>query len=152
MKAPRRATPGDAAALRDLVLAAYTPWVAIIGRQPGPMTDDYTARIAAGEAWVVDGAGGLLGAIILEDTPDGLLIDNVAVAPEAQGIGLGRTLMALAEAEARRRGHARLWLYTHEKMTSNVILYNRLGYVETHRAEQSGFARVFMAKALDAPE
>jgi GNAT superfamily N-acetyltransferase len=74
------------------------------------------------------------------------------VAPEAQGIGLGRTLMALAEAEARRRGHARLWLYTHEKMTSNVILYNRLGYVETHRAEQSGFARVFMAKALDAPE
>jgi hypothetical protein len=76
VKAPRRATPGDAAALRDLVLAAYTPWVAIIGRQPGPMTDDYTARIAAGEAWVVDGAGGLLGAIILEDTPDGLLIDK----------------------------------------------------------------------------
>lgn len=146
--APRLANPEEAAALRDLVRGAYAAWVPLVGREPGPMGDDYAARIAAGQAWLVERGGVLLGALVIEDTAEGLLIDNVAVAPEAQGTGLGRALMAFAEAEAARRGHRRLWLYTHEKMTSNIVLYERLGFVETHRAEQSGFARVFMAKAL----
>lgn len=148
MTAPRLARPDEAAALRDLVRTAYAPWVPVIGREPGPMGDDYAARIAAGQAWVVEGEGALLGALIIEDTPDGLLVDNVAVARAAQGTGLGRALMAFAEAEAARRGHLQAWLYTHEKMTTNIALYERLGFVETHRAEQSGFARVFMAKAI----
>ncbi len=87
-------------------------------------------------------------ALIIEDTPTGLLVDNVAVAKAAQGTGLGRALMAFAEAEAARRGHRRVWLYTHEKMVTNIALYERLGFVETHRAEQAGFARVFMAKVI----
>jgi ribosomal protein S18 acetylase RimI-like enzyme len=148
VSAPRRARPDEAAALRDLIRGAYAAWVPMIGREPGPMADDYAARIAAGEAWVVETDGRLLGAIVIEDAPDGLAVDNVAVSPQAQGMGLGRTLMAFAEAEARRRGHPRLSLYTHEKMVRNVALYERLGFVETHRAEQSGFARVFMAKTL----
>lgn len=148
MTTPRPARAEDEAALRDLVRAAYAPWVAVIGREPGPMADDYAARIAAGQAWVVDGAGGLRGAIILEDAADALLVDNVAVAAEAQGSGLGRALMAFAEAEARRRGHPRLRLYTHEKMARNIALYERLGFVQTHRAEQAGFARVFMTREI----
>ncbi|GGJ10695.1 GNAT family N-acetyltransferase [Neoroseomonas lacus] len=150
MNAPRLARPEEAAALRDLVRAAYAPWVPLVGREPGPMGDDYAARIATGQAWVVEQDGVLLGALIIEDTTTGLLVDNVAVARDAQGTGLGRALMAFAEAEAARRGHRRVWLYTHEKMTTNIALYERLGFVETHRAEQSGFARVFMAKALIA--
>ncbi|HWT10716.1 MAG TPA: GNAT family N-acetyltransferase [Roseomonas sp.] len=145
---PRRAGTGEAGALRDLVRAAYARWVPEIGREPAPMTDDYAARIAAGQAWVIEDAGRLVGALVIEDTPTGLLIDNVAAAPEAQGTGLGRALMAFAEAEAQRRGHRRMWLYTHEKMVRNIALYERLGFVETHRAEQAGFARVFMAKAV----
>ena len=143
---PRRARPDEATALRDLVRASYAPWVTVIGREPAPMKDDFAARIAAGQAWVVEQDGALRGALVIEDTPTGLLIDNVAVAPEAQGTGLGRALMDFAVAEAARRGHGRVWLYTHEKMARNIALYGRLGFVETHRAEQSGFARVFMAK------
>ena len=145
---PRRARPEEAAALRDLVRTSYAAWVPVIGREPAPMNDDYAARIVAGQAWVVAAEGRLLGAIVLEVTPTGLLVDNVAVAPECQGTGLGRALMAFAEAEAQRRGLRRIWLYTHEKMTRNIALYERLGFVETHRAEQNGFARVFMAKAV----
>lgn len=148
MTAPRLARPDEAAALRDLVRAAYAAWVPLIGREPGPMGDDYAARIAAGQAWMVGRDGVLLGALVIEDTAEGLLVDNVAVATAAQGTGLGRALMAFAEAEAARRGHRRVWLYTHEKMATNIVLYERLGFVETHRAKQSGFARVFMAKAV----
>ncbi|MEO3470916.1 GNAT family N-acetyltransferase [Roseomonas sp. CAU 1739] len=146
--APRRARPDEAAALRDLVRASYAAWVPAIGREPAPMNDDFAARIAADQAWVVDRDGALLGALVIEDTPTGLLVDNVAVSPAAQGTGLGRALMDFAEAEAARRGHRRVWLYTHEKMVRNIALYERLGFAETHRAEQSGFARVFMAKDL----
>jgi GNAT superfamily N-acetyltransferase len=145
---PRRARPGEAAALRDLVRAAYAEWVPLIGREPGPMTDDYAARIAAGEAWVVEADGGLAAAIVLEDGDGALLLDNIAIAPSARGRGLFRDLMGFAEAEARRRGHPCIRLYTHERMARNVALYLAQGYVETHRAEQDGFARVFMEKPL----
>ncbi len=145
---PRRARPDEAAALRDLVRDAYAEWVPVIGREPGPMTDDYAARIAAGEAWVVEADGGLAAALILEDADGALLLDNIAIAPSARGRGLFRHLMAFAEAVARRRGHPCIRLYTHELMARNVTLYAALGYVETHRAEQDGFARVFMEKPL----
>lgn len=140
----RPARPDEAEALRDLVRAAYAHYVPRLGREPMPMTDDYAARIAAGQAWVLERDG----ALVLEDTPEGLLLDNIAVAEAARGAGLGRQLMAFAEAEARRRGHARIWLYTHVLMTENIALYAHLGYRETHREVQAGFSRVFMEKRL----
>nr|WP_248291098.1 GNAT family N-acetyltransferase [Neoroseomonas marina] len=134
--------------MRDLVRAAYAEWVPLIGREPGPMTDDYVARIAAGEAWVMEAEGTLAAAIILEDSDGALLLDNIAIAPSTRGRGLFRHLMDFAEAEARRRGHPCIRLYTHERMARNVALYLALGYVETRRAEQDGFPRVFMEKPL----
>jgi GNAT superfamily N-acetyltransferase len=147
----RPARPEEAGALRDLVRAAYARWVPLIGREPAPMTDDYAARIAAGQAFVLEAAedGALLGAAVLEeDGPDALLLDNVALAPAAQGRGLGLVLMGFAEAEARRRGRAVLRLYTNAAMEANIRLYARLGYGETHRAQEGAFRRVFMEKRL----
>jgi hypothetical protein len=33
-------------------------------------------------------------------------------------------------------------------MTENLALYSRLGFVETHRAEEIGLNRVYMTKTL----
>jgi GNAT superfamily N-acetyltransferase len=144
----RLAREGEAETLRSLVRAAYAHYVPRLGREPAPMTDDYAARIAANQAWLLELEGQPIGALVLEDTEEGLLIDNIAIAAEARGTGQGRRLMAFAEEEARRRGHARCWLYTNEKMVENIALYTRLGYRETHRAEQHGHRRVFMEKPL----
>ncbi len=144
----RPALPKEAAALTALVEAAYGHYVARIGRRPGPMEDDYAARIAAGQAWVAEGDAGPVGLLVLEDQPDALLLDNVAVAPEAQGRGIGRALIAFAEAEARRRGHRQIRLYTHVLMTENIALYTRLGFAETGRVSEKGFQRVYMEKPL----
>ncbi len=144
----RPAQAGEADLLRALVRAAYAHYVPRLGREPAPMTDDYAARIAAGQAWLLDADGMPIGALVLEDTPEGLLIDNIAVAEAARGTGQGRRLLGFAEDEARRRGHARIWLYTNEKMVENIALYTRLGYRETHRAEEHGHRRVFMEKPL----
>lgn len=144
----RPAHEGEAAAVRDVVHAAYAHYVTRIGKPPGPMLDDYAARIANGQVWVLEDASGIPGVLVLDAQADALLLDNVAVRPECQGAGHGRALMAFAEAEARHRGFAQIRLYTHVLMTENQALYRRLGYVETGRATEKGFDRVYMAKAL----
>lgn len=144
----RRAVPDDLPRIREIVDAAYSPYVARMGTRPGPMLDDYAARIRDGEASVLVAQGGVAGVLVLVLEPDALLLDNVAVAPEAHGRGYGRRLVAVAEAEAVRRGRRTLRLYTHETMVENVALYARLGFVETGRGVQNGFRRIFMEKTL----
>lgn len=146
MSTPRLAQPDEALALRDLVRAAYAKYIPRLGREPAPMLDDYAARIAAGEAWVLEQDGALVGALVLEDEPDALMLYNIAVAPTAQGQGVGRRLIAFTEAEARRRGYALLRLYTNELMVENVAMYPRLGFTETHRGSEAGHRRVYFEK------
>ncbi|WP_127091214.1 GNAT family N-acetyltransferase [Aquabacter cavernae] len=150
MDAPalRLATPADLAAVEALVRAAYAPYIPRIGRPPGPMGDDYAALIAAGQVHVAERAGQVDGVLVLLPEADGLLLDNVAVAPRAQGQGLGRVLLAFAEETARAAGHAAIRLYTNAAMAENIALYARLGYAETHRADEAGFRRVYMSKRL----
>jgi ribosomal protein S18 acetylase RimI-like enzyme len=80
------------------------------------------------------------------------LIENVAVDPESQHRGIGRALLAFAEAHAASVGVAELRLYTNEAMHDNLRLYPRLGYVETGRGRGAGFNRVYFRKRLDHPE
>ena len=144
----RIANADDAAALHAIVDAAYRSYIPRIGQSPGPMLDDYAKRIADRQVWVLEGAGGIIGILVLEDTPDGLLLDNIAVAPNQQGKGHGRTLLEFAEAEAMRRGWNEIRLYTNALMTENIALYRRIGYVETSRVTEKGFDRVYMVKRL----
>jgi GNAT superfamily N-acetyltransferase len=144
----RPARPEDTEAVRQLVEDAYGHYVARMGKPPGPMLDDHARRIADGQAWVLEEGDRLAGVLVLEDAPGGaLLLDNVAVAPSAQGKGHGRALVAFAEEEARRRGHGEVRLYTNVLMVENLALYGRLGFRETGRVSEKGYERVYMAKA-----
>lgn len=145
----RPAHPGEETAIRDLVRDAYALYVPRMGKEPGPMLDDYALRVADGTAFVLEIDGVIAGITVLLPFEGYLLLDNVAVAPAFQGRGVGRTLIDFAEAETARRGYAEIRLYTHETMVENIRLYQRLGWEETHRAEQAGYARVFMRKRLD---
>ena len=144
----RPATAHDVAPVQALIEAAYALYIPRIGAKPGPMLEDYAALIAQGRVEVFEEQGQVLGVLVLIAQADGLLLDNVAVSPAAQGRGLGRQLMAHAEARARQLGLEVVRLYTNEAMSENLGLYERLGYRETHRAEQAGFRRVFMEKRL----
>lgn len=144
----RRPTADEAPALAALVDEAYAPWVARVGRKPAPMLDDYAARIAASQAWVIGEPGALLGILILEDNPDGFLLENIATSTAARGQGIGRRLLEFAETQARAAGHASIILYTNALMTENIALYARIGYVETRRVVEKQFSRVYMAKIL----
>ena len=144
----RKAQPADAKAVRDVVLAAYQHYLPVIGRPPAPMLDDYEARIAAGETWVLEDAGGIAGVLVLEDGPDCFMLENIAVRPDRQGLGFGRMLLDFTEAEARRRAWESVTLYTNALMVRNIAIYTAHGYVETMRRSEKGFERVYMAKRL----
>lgn len=144
----RPATIDDISAIERIVRDAYSPYIQRIGATPGPMLDDYPARIAQGLVHVLLASGDVQALLVLIPEPDCLLLDNIAVSPGAQGKGYGRHLLRFAEDEARRRGLAAIRLYTQEKMTENIGIYRCHGYVETHRAEEIGLKRVFMKKAL----
>jgi GNAT superfamily N-acetyltransferase len=142
------ADPADAPAVAACVRAAYAHYVARIGREPAPMTADYAALIAAGEVWVIRAGAEIAGVLVLRPQPPALLVENVAVAPARQGKGLGRLLMAFADEHARAEGLGEVVLYTNERMTENLRFYPALGFTETGRAMQDGFARVFFRKAV----
>jgi ribosomal protein S18 acetylase RimI-like enzyme len=144
----RPAIPSDAAGVAACVCEAYVHYIERIGRQPGPMLEDYAKVISASAVHVAVDAGKVVGAIVLMETTEGFYVDNVAVRPAARGLGVGRALLELAEQQARLRGFARIHLATHELMVENRSLYTRIGYVEYDHREVDGFPRVFLRKAL----
>lgn len=146
----RPAVAQDAAAAGAIVDAAYIKYVPRIGMKPMPMLDDHAARILAGQAWVYESEGQVVGWLVLIEEADHLLLDNIAVLPDRAGQGIGRALLRFTEAEAARRGHAELRLYTNALMTENLAMYARAGWVETGRVTYQGRHRVNFSKLLPA--
>jgi GNAT superfamily N-acetyltransferase len=144
----RPATVADVSEVAQVVEQAYRHYISRMGRPPGPMLDDYSARVSEGVVWVIEEDTTIVGILVLLPKPDHLLLDNIAVAPARQGLGLGRRLLTFAEAEAMRRDYHEIRLYTHETMAENQRLYAAIGYEETGRGTEAGYERVFMRKRL----
>jgi len=130
----RPATAADVARLAEIARAAYARYVERLGgREPRPMSEDYAAVLAGKQVLVAERDGELAGLVVLAVDPEGFVVDNVAVDPQHEGTGIGRALLQAAEAEAARAGYDSIYLYTHERMTENIALYKRIGYVEYDR-------------------
>lgn len=142
---PRPAVPAEARALAAIARAAYAPYVATIGREPPPMRQNFAADIPRGRVWVAGAPDAFV--VAYADGTD-WHVENLAVAPAERGRGLGRALLAAAEAVGRARGHARVTLYTNAAMAPALALYPRLGYTEVARRTEQGLHRVFFAKEL----
>ena len=144
----RPAKPEDAAGIAACVCEAYVHYIERIGKQPGPMLEDYSEVIRQFQVHVAVAGGKIVGAIVLKITDEGFYVDNVAVRPILKGTGVGRLLLEVAEAEARRQAYGSIYLATHELMTENRALYSRVGYVEYDHRVVNGYRRVFFRKAL----
>ena len=144
----RAATAADVSVIGQIVEQAYRHYIPRVGKPPGPMLDDYAARVLEGVVWVIAEGSAVAGIIVLLPRPEYLLLDNIAVAPARQGSGLGRRLLAFAEAEAVRRGYREIRLYTHRTMTENQRLYAAIGYEVVGHGSEDGYERVFMRKQL----
>jgi len=142
----RRGDEADAAAIAALTREAYAKWAQLIGREPLPMTIDHAQAVKSHRFDLLFAETDL--AALIETVPrdDWLLIENVAVRPAFQRRGYGVRLLQLAEALAIDAGLRGTRLYTNQRFTANLTLYESLGYrVESEEALNGGVA-VHMAK------
>ena len=148
MVSVRLAVATDVPELESIAAAAYLPYVPRLGFVPPPATADYAGAVDRGEVWLASAAGRAVALIVLVAMPRYLLLENVAVIPSLHGYGIGTGLLTFAEAQARELGLAEIRLYTNVAMTENQALYQRRGYVETHRDAEGELRRVFFTKRL----
>jgi len=129
-----------------------------MGREPPPMLADFAAEVAAGRVVVIEIARAVGGYLISWPKMEAYFIDNIAVDPAHQGLGLGRQLMEYAVRETKRHNLSAIQLYTNATMTENLAMYARMGFVETHRVMETqfhietGFPRVYMCRMLPKGE
>ena len=147
-----KARIADAEAMLQCVRRAYRHYIDRIGKEPGPMLDDYRARAQQDETYVIRHDSRVTGVLVMVPGDSGILLDNVAVDPDWSGKGLGRELVSFAENRARELGYDEIELYTHERMTENIEMYLKWGYREVRRVREKGYDRVYMAKALAEPD
>ena len=148
----RLAEPKDAAAVSQLVNAAYSKWIPVTGREPMPMLADYPALIAQQVVYVAED-GEIVGVLVIwpMNENNSLYIDNLAVRPDHQRLGIGEFLLNFAEGQAREMKLPILSLMTNEKMEYNQAFYRKHGFAETRRETISeGRRAVWMHKPVSS--
>ena len=145
----RLAVATDEPEVRQCAEQAYARYVPLIGRKPAPMTADFARQIADGVVYVAtDDRAVFQGFIVFYAEHGHMLLENVAVLPSAAGQGVGKALTRFCEDAARQQGVGAVHFYTNEKMTENLSIYPKLGYVNVGQRTEDGFKRVYFEKTL----
>ena len=145
----RQAVAADLSAIRRCAELSYACYIARMGRKPAPMVADFTSAIASEQVDIITSQSAeLLGFMVSYPKHHHFFLENIAIDPGYQQLGLGRRLLNHCEYKARLHGYTSIELYTNEKMTENLAWYPRRGYVETERKVENGFHRVYFRKTL----
>ncbi|WP_295135321.1 GNAT family N-acetyltransferase [uncultured Reyranella sp.] len=149
----RIAQPSECADADRVLRAAFTPYLAKLGREMPP---DYykwlPASIERGDVFVAAEDGRVVGVAATERRESELFLDRLAVDPSNQGTGLGRWLLRRLDEVARERGDCTVSLITAEMMDHLIRLYRSHGFEIIHRGPpdhgKDAHIRVHMVKRL----
>ncbi|WP_052863810.1 GNAT family N-acetyltransferase [Streptomyces niger] len=127
----RRAGPADAAGVAEVWLRSYDAALPGVVR---PHTDDAvrawfrTVVVPERETWVADASGEIVGMMVLHGAVE---LDQLYLAPERRGQGLGDRFVALAK--ERRPGGLALWTFQVNRPAQRFYL--RHGFRERFRTD-----------------
>ena len=141
----RPASRSDAQALGACMRDAYSTYEARLPDLPAVaegIADDIENHLV----WVAESEKRIIAGVVLIAYADHAVLANIAVESRSAGLGLGRALIQLVQAECRARGLYELRLSTHVGIPENVSLYQRLGWHETGRIGN----KVHMTKTLNS--
>ena len=143
----RYAVPVDLASVHAVVRSAYRHYIDRIGVRPQPMDADYAHLMRRGCLFVVGSPA--IATVTLIPEESWLYLDNFAVAPDRQGQGIGRRILAFAEEHARQLWLPEVRLLTNVMMWENQRMYQAAGYEEYGRSEPApGFTRIHYRKPV----
>ncbi len=144
----RLADSDDRTAIERCVERAYSPYVERMGKLAAPMLADYKDLIAQQRAHLAVDDDCVIGVIVMWAVDDHWYVDNVAADPDQLGSGVGTMLLDHAATTAKQAGYREVRLYTNVTMIENLAYYPRRGFVETHRAFDAGYERVYFSRVL----
>jgi ribosomal protein S18 acetylase RimI-like enzyme len=146
--------PRHRTAFRDLNLAWIRQYFAVEDRDRQELDDPERHILTPGGAIFVAEASGpdgisVLGVCALIAEPDGAFeLAKMAVAPAAQGRGVGRALAEAAVAHAKNRGAPRVELLSNTALGPAIGLYRALGFQEVP-LPRTDYARANIKMVLD---
>ena len=149
------AEPADAGEVFTVQRAAYVTEAQHYGdAHIAPLTesvDEVSAAIAAGHVLVARDGGRLVGAVRGSVEDRTCHIGRLVVAPDMQGRGIGKALLAAVEALHLDRVE-RFALFTGHLSEGNLRLYRAAGYDETHIVTvDASVSLVHLAKSAARP-
>ncbi|TDC75013.1 GNAT family N-acetyltransferase [Actinomadura sp. 7K507] len=155
--AVERAGPQDAGEILTVQRAAYVAEAQLYGDPfipPLVESAEQLQKVLSGDAVVLKAVldGRLVGAVRAQFSDHTCLVGRLVVVPDQQGRGIGRRLLTALEAEVAGRADACV-LFTGHLSETNLRLYRRVGYTETHRERVAAhLTLVHMRKPLVAAE
>lgn len=131
--------------LLDLILASFGYMNAIIDPPSSALrltTDSLKEKAENELGYIATADDQLLGcAFFRPEPPDFLYIGKLAIAPAAQGRGIGGALLSKALKDARRLGLPKLRLETRVELTGNHERFGKWGFVKTAENAHAGYNR-----------
>lgn len=140
----RPATPLDAQAIRELI-DLYVPSGTLL-----PRSEEFIAMYAHNFVVAETGSERVVGCAYLDDySPSIAELRSIAVAPHAQGMGVGRALVEAVERLAKVREHDILFAVTNDDAFFRKYAFTpvRIPELDPERSEVSRFKGVY-AKEL----
>ena len=145
-----RISSADAGEVLTIQRAAFVSEALIYGTADMPpltqTLEELRAELSDAGGWVARVGTRLVGAIRTRETSDLLLIGRIAIAPDMQGEGIGRTLLEAAESASSA---PEAELFTGSLSEANIRLYQDCGYRIVDTVDEGdGTAQIFMRKRL----
>ena len=140
----RAARPDEAAAIVALIQRAFGEYRGKLRPESGALQETpetIRAAMKAGTILLVERAGRILGCVSVRRKDDCVYAGRLAVEPMERGIGIGRALLAAAEAQARQMGSDRLRVDVRLKLRDNRAFFRALGFVEGAERCHPGFSK-----------
>lgn len=152
----RLASQGDEETIAQLLSEAFEPFRELY--TPGGFADTTATkervreRFESAKIWLAYENGEAVGTVTAFPEEDRIYIRSMAVAPNAQGRGVGQALLETLEADARERGFRKLYLDTTFVLPGAQALYEKNGFIvtrETAPEEWHDMGGVEMEKAIE---
>ena len=140
----RAARPDEAEAIVALLQRAFGQYRGKLRPESGALQETpetIRAVMKAGTILLAERAGRILGCVSVRRKDDCAYAGRLAVEPMEQGMGVGRALLAAAEALARQMGTGRLRVDVRLKLTDNRAFFRALGFVEGTERCHPGFGK-----------
>lgn len=142
---PMRGDAAEIAAVVALILDAFADYIDRLDPPPSAVretAESIGALLGREHGLVAESGGAEVGCLFLQRRERGdIYVGRVAVAANHRRGGVGRALMAAAEAEARRLGGARLTLGVRLALDGNRRFFASLGFVEGELHAHPGYDR-----------